>query len=100
MSVNVIGGYNPWNRKGKKGDNDKIVHWLIQPELRYWFCEPAGGHFIGIHAIATQYNIGGHKFSIFSIKDIGMKVGEQVQDLRMGIVGCFREDGRSKPIWV
>ena len=39
-------------------------------------------------------------FSIFSIKDIGMKVGEQVQDLRMGIVGCFREDGRSKPIWV
>ena len=71
MSVNVIGGYNPWNRKGKKGDNDKIVHWLIQPELRYWFCEPAGGHFIGIHTIATQYNIGGHKF--FHIFDKGYR---------------------------
>jgi hypothetical protein len=24
MSVNVIGGYNPWNRKGKKGDNIRL----------------------------------------------------------------------------
>ena len=47
------------------------MHWLIQPELRYWFCEPAGGHFIGIHAIATQYNIGGHKF--FHIFDKGYR---------------------------
>ncbi len=62
LSFNITGGYNPWNRKGTKGDNDKIVHWVIQPELRYWFCEPMAGHFISIHAIATQYNIGGHKF--------------------------------------
>ena len=61
FSLDISGGYNPWNRKGKKGDNDKLVHWLIQPELRYWFCEPASGHFIGIHAVATKYNIGGHK---------------------------------------
>ena len=62
LSFNMTGGYNPWNRKGTKGDNDKIVHWLMQPELRYWFCEPMAGHFISIHVIATQYNIGGHKF--------------------------------------
>ena len=62
MSLNITGSYNPWNRKGRKGHNDKIVHWMIQPEWRYWFCEPASGHFIGVHAIATKYNIGGHKF--------------------------------------
>lgn len=66
MSLNITGGYNPWNREGKKGDNDKWVHWMVQPELRYWFCETTNGHFIGIHGIATKYNIGGHKlFNIF-----------------------------------
>ena len=62
MSLNKTVSYNPWNRKGRKGHNDKIVHWMIQPEWRYWFCEPASGHFVGIHAIITKYNIGGHKF--------------------------------------
>lgn len=71
LSLNITGSYNPWNRKGKKGDNDKIVHWMAQPELRYWFCEPTGGHFIGIHAIVTKYNIGGHKF--FHIFDKGYR---------------------------
>ncbi len=61
FSLNITGGYNPWNREGKRDDNDKFVHWMVQPELRYWFCEPASGHFIGIHAIVTKYNIGGHK---------------------------------------
>lgn len=71
LSLNITGSYNPWNRKGKKGDNDKIVHWMAQPELRYWFCEPTGGHFIGIHAVVTKYNIGGHKF--FHIFDKGYR---------------------------
>lgn len=71
LSLNITGSYNPWNRKGKKGDNDKIVHWMTQPELRYWFCEPTGGHFIGIHAVVTKYNIGGHKF--FHIFDKGYR---------------------------
>lgn len=62
ISVNITGGYNPWNREGKKGDNDKLVHWLVQPEVRYWLCETSAGHFVGIHGIATQYNIGGHRF--------------------------------------
>lgn len=67
ISLNITGGYNPWNREGKKGDNDKLVHWLLQPEVRYWLCEKANGYFIGIHGIATQYNIGGYRF--FNILD-------------------------------
>lgn len=62
ISLNITGGYNPWNREGKRDDNDKLVHWTVQPELRYWFCERASGHFIGVHGIVAKYNIGGYKF--------------------------------------
>lgn len=62
ISLNITGGYNPWNRKGRKGDNDKLVHWLVQPEVRYWFCETSDGHFVDIHGVATKYNIGGYRF--------------------------------------
>ena len=58
MSLNITGGYNPWNREGKKGDNDKWVHWMVQPELRYWFCETTNGHFIGIHGIGAGFTYG------------------------------------------
>lgn len=67
ISLNIVGSYNPWNREGKKGDNDKLVHWLVQPEVRYWLCEASNGHFIGIHGIATKYNIAG--YSLFSMLD-------------------------------
>ena len=43
ISLNIVGSYNPWNREGKKGDNDKLVHWLVQPEVRYWLCEASNG---------------------------------------------------------
>lgn len=67
ISLNIVSSYNPWNREGKKGDNDKLVHWLVQPEVRYWLCEASNGHFIGIHGIVTKYNIAG--YSLFSMLD-------------------------------
>lgn len=33
-------------------------HWLVQPELRYWFCEAFSGHFVGAHLLGGQYNFG------------------------------------------
>ena len=33
-------------------------HWLVQPEIRYWFCEAFSGHFIAAHLIGGQYNFG------------------------------------------
>lgn len=69
FSLYISGGYNPWKREGKRNDNDKLVHWMVLPELRYWLCEPSSGHFIGIHAIATEYNIGGHKLLYIFDKD-------------------------------
>ncbi len=31
---------------------------MVQPEVRYWFCEALGGHFVATHALGGQYNVG------------------------------------------
>ena len=38
-------------------DNKKLMHWIVQPEMRYWFCERFYGHFLGLHIGAGEYNI-------------------------------------------
>lgn len=59
-TLDISGGYNPWNLDNKNGDK-KRVHWLVQPEFRYFFCSRFNGHFLGIHGLYSQYNIGGHE---------------------------------------
>lgn len=31
---------------------------MFQPEARYWFCDHFAGHFLGIHGIGGQFNVG------------------------------------------
>lgn len=45
---------------------------MAQPEARYWFCERFNGHFMGLHLLGGQYNVGGVKlpFGIYpSVED-------------------------------
>ena len=56
-TLEVTGGYNPWTLDKEK--NMKVKHFLVTPEVRYWFCESFNGHFLGLNANYTQYNIGG-----------------------------------------
>ena len=53
-TLDVSGNYNPWTFS----NNKKWKHWLVQPEARYWFCNKMMGHFMGLHAIGGQYNLG------------------------------------------
>lgn len=53
-SLDISGNYNPWTFS----DNMKWKHWLVQPELRYWFCEKLGGNFLGLHLLGGQFNVG------------------------------------------
>lgn len=46
--------YNPFTFS----DNKKISGLAIQPELRYWFCIPYYKHFMGLHAMYSDYNVG------------------------------------------
>lgn len=57
LSLDVWGGYNWFNLNGTLNNNKKSVHWLVQPELRYWLCESYNGHFFGAHLLGSQYNV-------------------------------------------
>lgn len=58
-SVDLSGNYNGWTV-----DGHKWKQWLVQPELRYWFCDHFAGHFIGLHALGGQYNFGNFNTSL------------------------------------
>lgn len=58
-TINLFGGYNPWNWKGSEDNNSKLVHFIVQPEFRFWTCERFNGHNFGVNMIFSQYNIGG-----------------------------------------
>lgn len=58
MTMDISGNYNPW-----KFNKYRLKHWLIQPEIRYWFCERFNGHFLGIHGHYATYNVGGLFFN-------------------------------------
>ena len=63
LTLNVNYGINPF----VFGDNKKWRHWMVQPEIRYWFCERFYGHFMGLHVGAGEYNL--NKIKIPTVKD-------------------------------
>jgi len=56
-TLDISGNYNFWNLP----NDQKLKHWLVQPEFRYWPCERFNGHFWGIHGHYAEYNVGGIK---------------------------------------
>lgn len=58
-TLEVWGGYNPFNLKGSPENNEKLVHSFVMPELRYWSCQRFNGHYFGFHGLYTSYNISG-----------------------------------------
>ncbi|MGL5635921.1 MAG: DUF3575 domain-containing protein [Bacteroidales bacterium] len=60
-TLDLSGGYNPWNLHGSISNNKKLVHWLVEPEVRYWLCQKFSGHFFGTHLLFSQYNISQHR---------------------------------------
>ena len=55
-SLELSGNVNAW-----KIDDHLWKHWLAQPEARYWFCDRFSGHFLGMHLLGGQYNLGNLK---------------------------------------
>jgi len=53
----------PWQSSGEKDSR----FWLIQPEARYWFCEAFEKHFVGIHGIYANYQLGNLDLGFFPI---------------------------------
>lgn len=63
-TLDIYSSINPF----RFSDSKQWKHWLVMPEYRYWFCEKFYGHFLGIHLIGGEYNIGKVKlpFGIYS----------------------------------
>lgn len=62
-TLDISGGYNPWNLNSE-GGKKKLVHYLVQPEFRYYIRNRFNGHFFGFHTLFSQYNIGGHELPL------------------------------------
>ena len=54
-TLELAGGYNPWTLC--VDNNRKVRHFLVTPEVRYWFCESFNGHFLGVNANYTMFNV-------------------------------------------
>lgn len=52
-TFDLSGNLNAW-----PVNEQRWKHWLVQPELRYWFCDRFAGHFLGFHALGGEYNAG------------------------------------------
>lgn len=59
-TLDLSGGYN-WFKSNDSRDHKKLVHFIVQPEFRYFLCERFYGHFFGVHALYSRYNISGHE---------------------------------------
>lgn len=59
-TVGLTANYNPWTI----GSDNKIQHWFIRPEYRYWLAEKYTRLFFGVHAIGGKFEVGGFKIPI------------------------------------
>lgn len=68
-SLELSGGNNRWNFDGSAENNKKLAHWIIKPEFRYWLCERFNGHFFGVHALYSKYNVSGYDIPLLFEKE-------------------------------
>lgn len=54
-TLDIPGSLNLWSFS----DNKRFKHFAVQPEFRWWKCQPFTGHFVGVHAHYASYNVGG-----------------------------------------
>ncbi len=57
-TMELTGSYNPWSW----ANNRKWKSIIVQPEFRWWLCDPFAGHFLGVHAHWAHYNVGNLPF--------------------------------------
>lgn len=68
-SVEAMGSWNPWRRKGTLQSNRKLAHIVVKPEFRYWTCERFDGHYFGVHAFFWRYNVGSYDIPLLFEKE-------------------------------
>lgn len=80
-SLDLSAQLNAWTLNG----GHRWKHWLVQPEVRYWFCESFGGHFLAAHAIGGAYNFGKLPWHKFLNNDLGQLRDRRYQGWGAGL---------------
>ena len=52
-TFDLSGNYHLWDLPSKP----MFRHAMLQPELRYWFCDRFSRHFVAVHGIGGIYNV-------------------------------------------
>lgn len=61
-TMDISGNFNSWMTSSDSDPatiDPKWKHWMVQPEFRYYFCNPFSRHFFGFHAHTGNFNFGG-----------------------------------------
>ena len=60
LTLDVPVYYNPFKQVMWREQEGKLFKlFMVQPELRYWFCDKFNGHFLGLHGMGGAYNTTG-----------------------------------------
>ena len=64
LTLDISGNVNPM----ETSSTEYFKHWLVQPEIRYWFCERFNGTFVGFHLMGGGFDIAGSMYPLNSFK--------------------------------
>lgn len=56
-TLSMTANYNPWTL----GSDNRIQHWFLRPEYRYWVTEKYTRLYFGVHAIGGKCEVGGFR---------------------------------------
>jgi hypothetical protein len=70
-TIEAAYSYNPWNYRAKAANKPsrKLLHGIARLEGKYWFDERFTGHFAGVHALYSEYNISGYDIPLLFEKE-------------------------------
>ena len=74
-TLELSGGFNPWGKEpvadenGILSDEKKLKHWLGRSELKYWLSSRFNGHYLGIQALYTDFDIHGYDIPLLLDKE-------------------------------
>lgn len=60
-TIALTANYNPWTIS----PDNKIQHWFLRPEYRYWVAEKYTRLYFGAHLIGGEFEVGGFRFPFF-----------------------------------
>lgn len=63
-TLGITANWNPWTF----GSDNKIQHWFLRPEYRYWFSGKYTRFFLGAHAMGGGFEVGGFKLPVLGDK--------------------------------